>query len=175
MFIKKFVKTDEPMINQLSSFKKFNVEIPAGAYNHGLLHILDEKAGGEILSSWDWLFGKKCLGLVTTGIGEVFYWKESSKEIYYFNPQAGESEYIDDDPEWFINEFLIKRRILEEVMWEERIDQLIHQMRPLRYKEAFILEPWIMLGGEEKIENYGVGDCEVYLDLVGRTFKKINS
>ncbi len=38
--------------------------------------------------------------------------------------------------------------------------------------EAFILKPWILLGGTDKPENYVIGNLSTYLDLVSQTLNK---
>ena len=38
--------------------------------------------------------------------------------------------------------------------------------------ETYILKPWILLGGNDNIENYSIGNLNVYLDLVSKAQNK---
>jgi len=105
---------------------------------------------------WDWLFKERYVALITTGLGDVFLLKKSTREIFYMDPQGGSAEFIDTKVDWFLNEFLVKPEIAESLIWQERIEDLISKQRPLKYHEVFILEPWIILGGEDKVENYAM-------------------
>lgn len=115
--------------------------------------VLDEKESSKIMVDWDWLFRERVIALITTGLGNVFLFKKSSSEIFYLDTQGVELIFITSEISWFINEFLIKSKVIEDVIWCERIEKLILKNRPLEYLEAFVLEPWIILGGEDKLEN----------------------
>ena len=175
MFNTIYQRTDASELQVESMLQKLGFNIPVGVYNNGLLMVLDIQNSKEIMADWDWLFKERCIALITTGIGNVFLLKESTGEIFHMDVQSGKPEFIDLEVDWFINEFLVKPQIIESVIWRERIEKLISYNRPLKYHEAFILEPWIILGGQEKIENYKIGACDVYLSLVGQTNEQVNT
>ncbi len=105
---------------------------------------------------------------MTTGFGDVFLW-EPDQGVSFLEVQRGEVEPIDPDVRWFLNDFLHKPTIIEQVLRKPRFDELVNRLGALPYHSAFILKPWPMLGGEDKIENYSSGDCRVYFDLVGQS------
>jgi len=173
MFNTIYRRTSGPEIT--SVLQHLDIDLATGVYNNGLLMVLAETEGSEILAEWDWLFGERATGLITTGLGDVFFLRKSTNEIFYMNTQSGEPVFITTDISWFINQFLIGTQVMEDVIWRKRIEALISKNRPLKYLEAFILEPWIILGGEDKPENYSIGDCDVYLCLVGQTHERLSS
>jgi hypothetical protein len=141
---------------------------PAGAYSHGLLAVVDEEWSKASLQAWQWALKPTHRALMTTGFGDVFLW-EPGQGVNFLEVQRGEVEPIGADVRWFLDDFLSKATIMEQVLRKPRFDELVSRLGPLRYHSAFILKPWPMLGGEDKIENYGSGDCRVYLDLVGQS------
>ncbi|QJW48483.1 DUF1851 domain-containing protein [bacterium BFN5] len=158
-----------------SVLQRLGIDVATGVYNNGLLMVLDEKESSKIMADWDWLFRERVIALITTGLGNVFLLKQSSSEIFYLDTQGVELIFITSEISWFINEFLIKSIVLEDVILWERIEKLILKNRPLEYLETFILEPWIIFGGEDKLENYGIGDCDVYISLLGQTYEPLKS
>lgn len=155
-----------------SAFEAVFDQPTVGAYNNGLLMILDAVSGRSILTSWEPLIGRGCTGLVTTAFGDIFFWNPSNG-MNFLEVQRGEVEFIDPEVEWFLSDFLINPTVIESVLRAEQFERLVKKTRPLRYHEAFILEPWQLLGGQEKDENFTIGQCSTYLDLVGQTrFRK---
>lgn len=143
--------------------------VPAvGTYNNGLFTILDESASHRFLTNWSWLVGQKALALITTGFGDVFFWIPKDG-VHFLGVQRAEVESVDSEIGWFLEEFMVNSQVVESVFRKHCLDELVHIRRPLRYGEAFILEPWLMLGGQDKIDNYGIGECSVYLELVCQT------
>ena len=148
------------------------IEAPpaAGAYDNGLLAVVDTQWSTTGLHAWRWLLKPTHRALMTTGFGDVFLW-EPREGVSFLEVQRAELELVDPDVNWFLNEFLCKSSIIEEVLRKPRFEELVTRHGPLRYHGVFILKPWLMLGGQDKIENYGPGDCRVYLDLVGQSCK----
>lgn len=140
--------------------------LQAGMYNDGLIAVVDADASEKILGAWNWLTSDS-VALLTTGLGDVFFWKKDESAVYFLNVQHGTTEFVDRDLKWFLDEFLEKDGVVEEVLRKSLFDSLVKHHRALRYHEAFILEPWQMLGGEEKVEDFAIGQCAVYLELVG--------
>jgi hypothetical protein len=59
------------------------------------------------------------------------------------------------------------------VFHKSLFDELVTRLGPLNYHRIFILEPWLILGGVNKPETYGSGDCGTYLDLVAQTMRQV--
>jgi hypothetical protein len=151
----------QPFVRQLKS-------VPAvGAYGNGLLAVVDEESSTTLLASWSWLIGKKCRPLVTPGFGDVFFC--DSEGVSFVEVQRGTCEFVDSEIAWFLSDFLVNPDVVERVLRKVAFDQLVVGKGPLKYHNVFILEPWAMLGGVDRAENYTTGKCSVYLDLVGQS------
>jgi len=148
---------------------RFEEVLTAGVYNNGLFEVLDFDLSNIYLTSWSWLLKDQYIPLIATGFGDVFLYHKNSKAIYFLEVQRGEIECIDSEIAWFINEFLSKQEIIKDLLRKEQLDELIVLHRPLNYNEAFILEPWLIFGGKDCVNNYIIGSCSVYIDLVGQT------
>jgi hypothetical protein len=166
-------KLTDPQTELKSAFTLITDPTPAkllvGAYNDGLLMVVDAALSKTLLTTWSWLVGRDCLPLVTTGFGDVFFW-DPTTGVNYLEAQRAHVEFVDAEPKWFVENFLLIPQIVSKVLKKKSFDQLTRLRRPLKYHEVFILEPWQILGGEEKLENYAIGKCDVYLDLVGQFF-----
>ncbi len=141
-----------------------------GAYNHGLFTIVDESVSNRLLVNWSWLVGSEAIALMTTGFGDVFFWKPK-EGVHFLGVQRAEVEFVDAEFRWFFEEFLVKPQVVDTVLRKPLFDRLVRLHRPLQYGETFILEPWLILGGKENAENYAIGGCSVYLDLVCQTHR----
>lgn len=130
--------------------------------------MVDGEWSNRILQAWLWILKPTHRALVTTGFGDVFLW-EPDEGVGFLDVQRGTVEPIDSDVRWFLDDFLNKPKIIEQVLRKPRFDDLVSRFGSLPYHSTFILKPWLMLGGEDKIENYSSGDCRVYLDLVGQS------
>ena len=144
------------------------LSLAAGMYDHGLIALVDDRSARTLLSRWEWL-KRPLVVLAATGFGDVFAWDESANEIYFLNVQHATLEFVDDEVEWFLDEFLENDGIVEKVLKRAQFERLQRRLRPLSYHDAFLLQPWLMLGGADRDENYMIGACSVYLDLVGQT------
>jgi len=139
-----------------------------GAYSDGMLMVVDKQSGNTLLRNWTWLVGESSIALLTTGFGDIFFW-DPSNGVSYLEVQRAEIEFVDANIGWFLDEFLVHPRVVEKVLRKERFCELSRLKRSLRYHEVFLLQPWLMLGGQDKLENYNIGECNVYLDLVGQS------
>lgn len=137
-----------------------------GVYNGGIITVVDEVAATIILEQWRWSIDKKCFALMTTGVGDVFFWNPANG-INHLESQRGSIEFIDSEMEWFLSDFLTNPSVVRDVLKRNPFEKIVQLNRPLRYHEVCILEPWLMLGGADKIENYTIGKCGEYLSLVG--------
>lgn len=138
----------------------------SGTYNGGLVTVVDADMSAKLLAPWNWLIGDTH-ALLTTGLGDVFFWKTNESAIYFLNVQHRTTEFVDRDLTWFLDQFLEKDGVVEHVLRKPLFDSLVRHHRTLQYHEVFILEPWQMLGGEERVEDFVIGQCAVYLELVG--------
>lgn len=86
--------------------------------------------------------------------------------------QRAEVEFVDGDISWFLDEFLVCPNVVEKVLMKDHFEEICRLKRALKYHEAFILEPWPILGGKADGANYGIGHCDVYIDLVGQFHKR---
>lgn len=147
-------------------------EVPTvGAYEDGLLAVLDRETGKDLLRSWDWLLGRGCTALITTGLGDVFFWSDGA--IRWLDVQRAHVESVDREMSWFLDQFLSDPGVVAKVLRKSLLEDLVQLHRPLRYHEAFILKPWRLLGGLDHPDNYEIGHCGVYVDLVGQTIPQL--
>lgn len=157
-------QTKEPAAITHAAGSKLRV----GMYDDGLFAIVDAESARTLLSSWHFL-DRELRVLITTGFGDVFAWDEVAKEVCFLNVQYGTVEFVDDEVDWFLDSFLDDPEVVQKVLRKEKFEQLRRRYRSLKYHEVFLLQPWLMLGGVDRDENYGIGLCSVYLDLVGQT------
>ena len=74
-----------------------------GAYNNGILMVVDEAIGTNILDRWRWLVDESCFVLMTTGFGDVFFWNpENGINHLKFETQRATVEFVDAEIEWFL-------------------------------------------------------------------------
>lgn len=161
--------------NKISVFEKTEYDnkniVLAGTYNNGLISVLDAELAGKLLSQWNWLLKEQFIPLILTGFGDVFLYDKNAKSIHFLEVQRGLIEYVDSEITWFMDEFLDTPEVVNDVLKKSKYDELAISKRSLDYLEAFILEPWLMLGGKDELSKYSIGSCAVYLDLVGQTLK----
>jgi hypothetical protein len=67
---------------------------------------------------------------------------------------------------------LVDPQVVANLLRTDYFAELVRFKRPLNYHEVFILEPWPMLGGQDEPENYDIGMCDVYVDLVGQAHRR---
>lgn len=139
-----------------------------GCYNNGLVVIPDANLAGRLLHDWKWLVGSEATVMLYTGMGDVFF--RQGREIHFLETQRAGIEFIDEDPAWFLDEFMTNPSVLEDVLRKSFFDELVERRRPLDYGEVFVLEPWLSLGGEDRVESYTIGSAETYLSLLGQSF-----
>lgn len=141
-----------------------------GCYEGGLLAVVDEVRAQRMLSSWLSRLGPhRTMALITTGFGDVFFWDDASSGVAFLETQRGTVEFIDPDVEWFLSDFLLSPIVVKDILRKPHLELLVSRLGPLKYHEAFIPQPWPLLGGTGSLETCGKGDCSVYVDLVGQT------
>ena len=107
---------------------------------------------------------------MTTGFGDVFYWDKTRKAACFLNAQHATTEFVDRDVEWVLDEFFKIPDICEAVFRASLFDTLVKEQRSLIYHECFILTPWQVLGGDESVDDFEIGECSVYLELIGQAW-----
>ena len=172
MFESRFTPTDIPDAKHSSALALFadgnRILPPPGVYNDGLLSILDEPTASELLHAWRWLCGAKCQALMTTGFGDVYYWDQTDRAVYFLNVQHAITDFVDRSIPWILDEFFAIPDIQESVLRASVLTKLAKEHRPLSCDECFILAPWQMFGGDESEDDFEIGTCSVYVDLVGQ-------
>ncbi len=139
-----------------------------GSYYDGLLCILSNEQGSRLLRQWTWL-GIDATALAHTAFGDVLFW-QPNHGVYFLETQRNHVEFIDTELSWVITDFLKQPQILEQVLRQSYLNRLVAVHRRLNFGEVFILQPWAMLGGVDQQQNYMIGDCGMYLDLVADEF-----
>lgn len=150
----------------LSSYQGIKPE--PGAYDYGVFSIPTDLEAKILLREWTPIVGEDSVALVTTGFGDVFFYTNDQR-VMFLNVQYAQTEFVDDDPDWFVNQFLHRPKIANNVLRIDRFRELVAHIRPLTFLETFILNPWLSIGGVDRIDKYTIGKCDVYLDLVAQT------
>ncbi len=171
MFADEFDLSD-PGPNFNSAFELIGTTLessPAvGTYDDGLLTVLDADRSKVIQRAWTGVMSGECAPLITTGFGDIFFWKPK-EGVYFLELQNGEIVWIDKEPEWFLDEFLTKPEVIERVLHEPDFRELVRRKGPLTYHNVFTLAPVLALGGSWSVEHFFVGDCATYIEIVGQT------
>jgi hypothetical protein len=155
-------------VSAITELLNGRVTIEAGMYDGGLIAVVDRSSATKLLQNWP-QFSDGFPVLLTTAFGEVFVFDRRREQVLFINTQYGTTTEIDPEIAWVLDDFLENPGVKADLLQVDKVKRLQRQCRDLKYHEVFVLEPWIMFGGEDVDENYSVGDCAVYLDLVGQT------
>lgn len=158
----------ESTINHIT---KSQIPIETGIYNNGLISVLDIDITVSVMKSWEWRFQKHFIPIVSTAFGDLFLYSPRSDNCYFFQPQYNTLELITDNIDELLNSALVYGKIKESVLLESKFNEVSKMIGNLKYTETYILKPWILLGGNDSIENYSIGNLSVYLDLVSKAQK----
>ena len=132
-----------------------------GLYDNGLLELFNL----DMSSNYD--LGSGCIVFAKTAFGNLFVFDKCSEQIFYYEPQLNRFSYIDVSKKDFFELFLVDTDIRKDVLQEEYLEKILKTTELVLHKgESLILKPWQMLGGTDTPENYFVGDCAVYVDMV---------
>jgi hypothetical protein len=143
-----------------------------GTFEDGLFSMLDESLSNSVLSSWRWLLGQDAVALVASALGDLFFWSEKHKAVYFLEVQRGKSTFVDKDVGFFLNHFLVRDGVLESVLNRDLFKSLTGHLGKLKYGECYIAEPWLRLGGSGDVNTYEKGDLAVYAVLVGQAVEQ---
>lgn len=148
------------------------IKINSGTYNNGIISVLDIGLSKEISEVWSWKFNNVFIPIIITSFGDMFLYNKENKYFYYYQPQIDDLIWITNDASEFLNKFMTVKETRNILLHEKKFNKVCSNIGYLKYNEVYILVPWIMLGGYDKIENYTVGNLFVYLDLVSQTLMK---
>lgn len=148
------------------------IKINSGTYNNGIISVLDIGLSKEISEVWSWKFNNVFIPIIITSFGDMFLYNKENKYFYYYQPQIDDLIWITNDASEFLNKFMTVKETRNILLHEKKFNKVCSNIGYLKYNEVYILVPWIMLGGYDKIENYTVGNLFVYLDLVFQTLMK---
>lgn len=150
------------------------VNIASGIYNNGLFTVLDTSISTDICSSWDWHFNKTMIPIAATAFGDLFLLSTVDRQIYFFQTQYYTTEAIVDGFDELLNKVFSFPSIRESILKEPKLQEVRTACGELQYGKTYILKPWEMFGGEDKAENYTIGDLCVYHNLVSQTVNEGN-
>lgn len=146
-----------------------SLPIPPGVYEHGLLTVFSEDLPRDFLRSWEWLLpARDGVPLAMTSFGDIFYWSDEGEAVLFLEVQKANREFVDHDIRWFVEEFLSIPGVMRDVLHCEQFEEVRGVLGDVGYLDCFILEPWALMGGQNRVENYTKGRADVYIDLVGQ-------
>ncbi|MGP4842945.1 T6SS immunity protein Tdi1 domain-containing protein [Marinobacter sp. 1Y8] len=159
---------------QASSFLKEEYSyVKAGVYNGGLLTICDSQNFDEVtLNDWEWLVGKNSLIIGYLAWGDFICASLEHESFYLVLVQEKHLVSLGNLLKGVFDVNLIDSGFRRELMWEDKFDTLKEKLGELSYGECFVPEPWPMLGGKERLEDYKKGNFATYVSLVGQEWAK---
>lgn len=144
----------------------------AGIFEDGLFSVLDERLSDSVLISWRWLLGGDAIALISSAFGDLFFWSERQRAVYFLDVQRGESTFVDRDIDSFLDYFLTQDGVLSSVFYRENSKLLADRLGGVKYGECYIAEPWIRHGGSGDLSTFTKGDLAVYTNLVGQSVEQ---
>jgi hypothetical protein len=169
-FLDTFRRTQRGSAGPAAISKWLDRPIEAGVYEDGLLVLLSDEATWDDLQSWPTLAQNKNLRSVAyTGLGDVFLADDATGEVFLLSVQEQSLPRAAPDCRLLLDAVLVRPRVVEQVLQRPRVNELVGRLGPLEYLQCFILQPWLMLGGEDVADNYVKGDVRTYVNLVGQS------
>jgi len=157
-------KLDQP--NRINKDHSILPDVRVGSYNSSLLTLTDE----NLLETWQWRLGGNVQLVAYTAFGDFYFIDTKTNRIFFFNVQYGTTTFVDEDPKWFLNEFLTNSDIIEKVLNIKKFDRIRNRIEDsLNYLECYIPVPWPMLGGSGHADTYEIGGILEYMTLVSQT------
>ena len=160
--------TKESTINHITEGK---LSIITGTYNDGIISILDIDITVNIMKNWEWRFQKHFIPIIATAFGGLFMYSPRSENCYFYQPQYNTLDLITDNLDELFNNALCDGGIKSKVLLEDKYNNVSAILGHIRYGDAYILKPWLMLGGNDIVENYSIGNLTVYLELVSKSLR----
>lgn len=172
-FYKEYKITEKLMKEStITHITEDKIHIETGSYNNGLISVLDIDVTVNIMKAWEWRFQKYFIPIIATAFGDLFIYSPRSEKCYFFQTQYNNMEEITDNIDELLNSALIDSGIISSVLLKDKFNNVYSKVGTIKYNEAYILNPWIMLGGNDIVENYSIGDLTTYLKLVSQTLDK---
>jgi len=179
MFAEKFTLTGEASNHNsiLGRYTKDEIwkNLRAGSYNEGLLIICDEeKYGPSTLEEWSHLVGDQALPIAITAWGDVFCVSFTQKRFLFLFAQENKVTDLGQSIIPFFDNLLVDEGLKRSLLDYDRYNQVKGRLGPLPYGSCYILKPYQILGGDQKaLENYTIGDNQIYLSMVAQTHTQI--
>lgn len=148
------------------------LEIASGVYSDGLITVLDARLSAAISNAWSWLLGHDAVPLVTTSLGDFFFWSGSQSAVFSIEAQSGKSTYVDREISYLFDEFLTKEGVQDQVLGGHIFPLLAKRLGALSYGQCYIAVPLAKFGGSGAVDNYSTGEVDVYLSLNAQTAKQ---
>jgi hypothetical protein len=149
------------------------VSAPPGAYDSGLLSVVDEAAGRSLLEPWHWLLGTDPVALAATWSGNIVFWSPRKGAVFLIDTQRGRSTLVDQNVDHVFNDVLTREAAKEELLLSGRFEAVRARIEDLVYGECYMPVPYPMLGGSGAIETYDKGALDVYLSITGQTIRQL--
>lgn len=147
------------------------IKINSGLYNDGLFAVLDSSISENISNSWNWQFQGKVIPVIATAFGDLFLFNTENKQVYFFQTQYNTTESIADSFTELLDKAFPFPSIRQSVLKEPKLQEVKAVCGELQYGKTYILKPWEMLGGVDKIANYTIGGLCIYHNLVSQTVR----
>ena len=113
--------------------------------------------------AFDWMGRQFCISI------------NNSQMIYMFDVETCEDFELQQDLVSYHNNDLVEDvdAMLSEGLFIETLR--LNNVSDIKYNECFSFKKPLLLGGEDKIENYEQTDIEVYWDIQGQIVEKVKS
>jgi len=129
--------------------------------------IYDEPYPISNLGDWEALAESNDLILGHSLFGDFFLMDSSTKQIsllYTMPPELVETQFF--GIESFLNDCVEHPVIREDLLNENKVDELINAIGDLKSGQVYIPEPYPFLGGDLSIKSYSKGDLSTFLSII---------
>lgn len=148
-------------------FHSLMPNIKIGLYNKGLVTVIDDP---NVLKLWEREIGQNCHILCFTALGDVFYYDKDKTAVYFLSTQIAEFVFVDQEIQWFSNEFLTKDGVMDKILGLSRLEKALAYPKPqLKFGQCYIATPYECLGGTGDVDTFIPGAFNIYIDLVAQT------
>jgi hypothetical protein len=145
------------------------LDIPAGAYQGGLITILGQELSSAALNEWRGLVGTDAVALASTACGDLFFWSDCNPGVYFLEPQAGGATLVGPDTGSFFNAFLRAPDVTENLLRSVAFNALKTRLGELTYGECYIAVPLQILGGSGRLSTFDRTSLGVYLSFAAQS------
>ncbi|MES2185928.1 MAG: T6SS immunity protein Tdi1 domain-containing protein [Pseudomonadota bacterium] len=145
------------------------LDIPAGAYQGGLITVLGQELSSAALNDWRGLVGTDAVALASTACGDLFFWSDTHPGVYFLEPQAGGATRVGPDTGSFFNTFLREPDVTENMLRSVAFNALKTRLGELTYGECYIAVPLQIMGGSGRLSTFDRTSLGVYLGLAAQS------